>query len=226
MLLTASNIRKKIGEKEILKGVDLKLKKGDVISIIGPSGSGKTTFLRMLVGLDEFSSGEIVYKNNKNRKGMIFQNFNLFPHKTALENVVESLVTVDKLKRELANIKGMEYLKKVGLEGKENQMPKTLSGGEKQRVAIARALVREPEILFLDEPTSALDPEMSKEVLNEIKKLKNGDMTMVIVSHEMKFVREISDKIIFMENGRVSQEIVASCDYNVLPDRIKDYILD
>ena len=159
------------------------------------------------------------------QKGMIFQNFNLFPHKNVLENITEALITVDKIDKENAKEIGREVLKLVGLDGKEKQMPKTLSGGEKQRVAIARALAKKPDILFLDEPTSALDPEMSREVLNVIKTLKDGKMTMVLVSHEIKFVREISDRVIFMERGKIVEERDSKNQFTDFSQRIRDYIL-
>lgn len=225
MVVQVRDLRKNIGGNEILKGIDFNVKKGEVLSLIGPSGSGKTSLLRTLVGLEKVSSGEISFFEKTYQKGMIFQNFNLFPHKNVLENITEALITVDKIDKENAKEIGREVLKLVGLDGKEKQMPKTLSGGEKQRVAIARALAKKPDILFLDEPTSALDPEMSREVLNVIKTLKDGKMTMVLVSHEMKFVREISDRVIFMERGKIVEERDSKNQFTDFSQRIRDYIL-
>ena len=225
MVVQVRDLRKNIGGYEILKGIDFNVKKGEVLSLIGPSGSGKTSLLRTLVGLEKVSSGEISFFEKTYQKGMIFQNFNLFPHKNVLENITEALITVDKIDKENAKEIGREVLKLVGLDGKEKQMPKTLSGGEKQRVAIARALAKKPDILFLDEPTSALDPEMSREVLNVIKTLKDGKMTMVLVSHEMKFVREISDRVIFMERGKIVEERDSKNQFTDFYQRIRDYIL-
>lgn len=225
MVVQVRDLRKNIGGNEILKGIDFNVKKGEVLSLIGPSGSGKTSLLRTLVGLEKVSSGEISFFEKTYQKGMIFQNFNLFPHKNVLENITEALITVDKIDKENAKEIGREVLKLVGLDGKEKQMPKTLSGGEKQRVAIARALAKKPDILFLDEPTSALDPEMSREVLNVIKTLKDGKMTMVLVNHEMKFVREISDRVIFMERGKIVEERDSKNQFADFSQRIRDYIL-
>lgn len=225
MVVQVRDLRKNIGGYEILKGIDFNVKKGEVLSLIGPSGSGKTSLLRTLVGLEKVSSGEISFFEKTYQKGMIFQNFNLFPHKNVLENITEALITVDKIDKENAKEIGREVLKLVGLDGKEKQMPKTLSGGEKQRVAIARALAKKPDILFLDEPASALDPEMSREVLNVIKTLKDGKMTMVLVSHEMKFVREISDRVIFMERGKIVEERDSKNQFTDFSQRIRDYIL-
>lgn len=203
MQIEIINLSRKIQSKTILNNINLKVKKGEVLSLIGPSGSGKTSLLRSLIGLDEDVMGKIIFNEACKNKGMIFQNFNIFPHKTVLENVIEALLIVEKMKKSQAIEKGMKLLELVGLLGKENQMPKTISGGEKQRVAIARALARNPDILFLDEPTSALDPEMATEVLKVIKNLRNLGITLVLSSHEMEFVKEISDTIIFMENGSI-----------------------
>ena len=203
MQIKITNLTRKIRNKTILNNINLEVKKGEVLSLIGPSGSGKTSLLRSLIGLDENIIGDIIFNEKCKNKGMIFQNFNIFPHKTVLENVIEALIIVEKMDKSRAIEKGMKLLELVGLLGKENQMPKTISGGEKQRVAIARALARNPDILFLDEPTSALDPEMATEVLKVIKSLRNLGITLVLSSHEMEFVKEISDTIIFMENGSI-----------------------
>ena len=195
MAIQVKNLNKSFGENNVFNNLNLEIKKGEIVSIIGPSGKGKSTFLRCLIGLEEFSSGEIVC--NRKKMGMVFQNFNLFPNKTVLENITESLILVDKIEKSIAIKKAKSLLERVGLSDKENTYPKYLSGGQKQRVAIARALAKDPEVLLFDEPTSALDPFMTAEVLKVIEELKdNKDMTMVIVSHEMDFVNKISTRII------------------------------
>lgn len=193
------------GNIEILKGVNLDIKKGEVISIIGASGGGKSTLLRCMIGLEEIDKGSIETPNRQ-KMGMVFQSFNLFPHMTALQNIMESLVVVDKMPKEEAKKIGLELLERVGLKERANFYPKALSGGQKQRVAIARAMAKNPEVLLFDEPTSALDPEMVNEVLNVIQNLKDTTkMTMVIVSHEIDFVNKISDRIVVMENGNIKE---------------------
>ncbi len=217
-------VRKKFGEIEVLKGVDLEIKPRDVMVIIGPSGSGKTTLLRCLNGLEEINDGSIdignitinarIPKKEFNKRvrelrkttGMVFQSFNLFPHMTVMENVIEGLITVKKISKIEAIKKGEELLKKVGLLDKKDMYPLSLSGGQQQRVAIARSLSMEPKIMFFDEPTSALDPELVGEVLNVMKDLAREGMTMVIVSHEMGFAKDIANKIVFMDNGNVIEE--------------------
>ncbi|WP_302163095.1 amino acid ABC transporter ATP-binding protein [uncultured Fusobacterium sp.] len=208
MFIKVENLYKKYSESEmILKNVNLEIEKGEVISIIGASGGGKSTLLRCLIGLEEIDSGTIVVPE-KNKMGMVFQSFNLFPHMTALQNIMESLIVVDKMERSKAKEIALELLEKVGLKERANFYPKALSGGQKQRVAIARALAKNPELLLFDEPTSALDPEMVKEVEAVIEELRNtSDITMVIVSHEIDFVNQISDRIVVMENGQVKEII-------------------
>lgn len=208
MFIKVENLYKKYSESEmILKNVNLEIEKGEVISIIGASGGGKSTLLRCLIGLEEIDSGTIVVPE-KNKMGMVFQSFNLFPHMTALQNIMESLIVVDKMERSKAKEIALDLLEKVGLKERANFYPKALSGGQKQRVAIARALAKNPELLLFDEPTSALDPEMVKEVEAVIEELRNtSDITMVIVSHEIDFVNQISDRIIVMENGQVKEII-------------------
>lgn len=207
-IISVENVYKKFdGTTNILNGVNLEIKKGEVISIIGASGGGKSTLLRCIIGLEEIDSGSIKTPE-LNKMGMVFQSFNLFPHMTALHNIMEALVVVDKKNKEEAKEIGMKLLERVGLGERANFYPKALSGGQKQRVAIARAMARNPEVLLFDEPTSALDPEMVKEVLNVILHLRdNSDMTMVIVSHEIDFVNKISDRIVVMENGVVKEII-------------------
>ena len=208
MFIKVENLYKKYSESEmILKNVNLEIEKGEVISIIGASGGGKSTLLRCLIGLEEIDSGTIVVPE-KNKMGMVFQSFNLFPHMTALQNIMESLIVVDKMEKSKAKEIALELLEKVGLKERANFYPKALSGGQKQRVAIARALAKNPELLLFDEPTSALDPEIVKEVEAVIEELRNtSDITMVIVSHEIDFVNQISDRIVVMENGQVKEII-------------------
>lgn len=206
MIIKIRDLRKNYeGNVEILRGVNLDIQKGEVVSIIGASGGGKSTLLRCMIGLEEIDGGSIETPDRK-RMGMVFQSFNLFPHKTALQNIMESLIIVDKMPKEEARRIGLELLEKVGLKDRANFYPKALSGGQKQRVAIARAMAKNPEVLLFDEPTSALDPEMVNEVLNVIQNLRDTtDMTMVIVSHEIDFVNRISDRIVVMENGNIKE---------------------
>ena len=208
MFIKVENLYKKYSESEmILKNVNLEIEKGEVICIIGASGGGKSTLLRCLIGLEEIDSGTIVVPE-KNKMGMVFQSFNLFPHMTALQNIMESLIVVDKIEKSKAKEIALNLLEKVGLKERANFYPKALSGGQKQRVAIARALAKNPELLLFDEPTSALDPEMVKEVEAVIEELRNtSEITMIIVSHEIDFVNQISDRIIVMENGQVKEII-------------------
>lgn len=218
MVVKVNNLKKKYGNLEVLKDISINIKEGEVLCIIGPSGSGKSTFLRCLNALEEINEGEvsilgenIFYKKtniNKVREhiGMVFQNFNLFPHLTVLDNITMAPKLLKKKDKREAEKKACELLKKVGLEDKKNQYPNSLSGGQKQRVAIARALAMEPKILLFDEPTSALDPEMVGEVLNVMKDLAKEGMTMVIVTHEMGFAKEVSDRVIFMDGGYIVEE--------------------
>lgn len=205
--ISVRNLHKKFKNDEILKGIDLDIERGEVISIIGASGGGKSTFLRCLIGLEDINSGTI-NTPDKSKMGMVFQSFNLFPHKTAAQNIMESLIVVDKMDRKKAKEIALNLLEKVGLKDKADFYPKTLSGGQKQRVAIARALAKNPEVLLFDEPTSALDPEMVKEVQNVISFLRdNSNITMVIVSHEIDFVNQISDRIAVFEKGKIKEII-------------------
>jgi polar amino acid transport system ATP-binding protein len=224
-IIKVENLHKSFHSLHVLKGINLEVKKGEIVSVIGPSGSGKSTLLRCLNHLEVAdrgsisfeghyiaqadASGKAVYKTGKEvlsicrNLGMVFQNFNLFPHKSVLENIIEAPLMVKRKSRQDAEAKAMELLEKVGLLDKRDAYPNQLSGGQKQRVAIARALAMEPEIMLFDEPTSALDPELIGEVLHVIKKLAAERMTMIIVTHEMNFAREISDRIIFMDDGQV-----------------------
>ena len=213
--ISVRDLHKSFGKDEILKGIDLDINRGEVVSIIGASGGGKSTFLRCLIDLEQIDSGEIKVPE-KNKMGMVFQSFNLFPHKTAAQNIMESLIVVDKMDKKEAREIALNLLDKVGLKEKADVYPKILSGGQKQRVAIARALAKNPEVLLFDEPTSALDPEMVKEVLNVIESLReeNKNITMVIVSHEMDFVNKVSDRIFVFEKGKVKEIIDNSSNRN------------
>jgi ABC-type polar amino acid transport system ATPase subunit len=217
-MIHVEHLKKNFGDLEVLKDISLDVNEGEVISIIGPSGSGKSTFLRCLNRLETATSGKIEYegkdimdKNTDIRRyreevGMVFQSFNLFPMKTVLDNVTLAPVLTGHMNREEARKKGMLLLAKVGLADKAHAMPGTLSGGQKQRVAIARALAMDPKVLLFDEPTSALDPELVGEVLNVMKDLAKTGMTMVVVTHEMAFARDVSDKVLFMADGYVVEQ--------------------
>lgn len=197
------HIKKSFGALDVLRDISLEVDKGEVLSIIGPSGSGKSTLLRCATGLETPDAGEIV-KNGE--VGLVFQNFNLFPHFSVLKNIIDAPMRVQKRKKEEVLVQARELLKKMGLEGKEDAYPYQLSGGQQQRVSIARALCMNPDILFFDEPTSALDPELTGEILKVIKALAAEHITMVIVTHEMTFARDISDRIIFMDDGVIAVE--------------------
>ena len=220
-MIKVENLKLSFGKNEVLKGINFKIEKGQVISIIGPSGSGKSTFLRSLNFLETASSGTITFGNetfdlskinkkdiNRLRKNttMVFQNYNLFKNKTALENVIEGLLIVKKMNKNEAIEIGLKMLEKVGLKDKTEFYPNQLSGGQQQRVGIARAVAMSPEVILLDEPTSALDPELIGEVLKVIKDMVKENMTMIIVTHEMQFAREVSDYIVFMDGGTVIEE--------------------
>ncbi len=220
-MIKVDQVKKSFGNVEVLKGIDLNVQRGEIVAIIGPSGSGKSTLLRTMNFLEIADSGTLTIANDtynmskasekekqsvRKRAAMVFQNYNLFRNKTAAENIMEGLIiTGDQSKKE-AQVTAKEYLKKVGLNGFENSMPSQLSGGQKQRVGIARAMALKPEVILFDEPTSALDPELVGEVLNVIKQLATEDITMIIVTHEMDFAKEISDKIIFMDDGLVVEQ--------------------
>ena len=226
MMLEAKNIRKSFAAAEILKGISFTLDKAQVLSIIGPSGSGKSTLLRIVTQLEKADGGSLVIDdiplfsdtpsgcvyNKENMKaasrktGLVFQNFNLFPHFSVLRNITEAQRAVLGRSREESEAKAFALLKKMGLEDKAESYPYQLSGGQAQRVSIARALAMDPEILFFDEPTSALDPELTREILSVIRELKEEKMTMVVVTHEMSFAKGISDKVIFMDKGVIVEE--------------------
>ncbi|WP_160692093.1 amino acid ABC transporter ATP-binding protein [Clostridium sp. C2-6-12] len=217
MVISAKNLKKRYGHLEVLKDISVDVTEGEVLCIIGPSGSGKSTLLRCLNALEEIQAGSITILgqelvNNKNINklreeiGMVFQSFNLFPHLTVLQNMLLAPLELKKMNKEEATEKALALLDKVGLKDKKDVYPNTLSGGQKQRVAIARALEMEPKILLFDEPTSALDPEMVGEVLKVMKDLAQEGMTMVVVTHEMNFARDVSDRVIFMDQGYIVEE--------------------
>lgn len=217
-MISIKNLHKSYGKLEILKGIDAEIEKGEVVVVIGPSGSGKSTFLRCLNLLEQPTAGEIRFegelitdkKHNINltreKMGMVFQQFNLFPHKTVLQNITLAPMQVKNLDRSKAEEIAIDLLRTVGLEEKKGAYPAQLSGGQKQRIAIARALAMEPHVMLFDEPTSALDPEMVGEVLDVMKKLAEKGMTMVIVTHEMGFAREVGDRILFMDQGTIIEQ--------------------
>lgn len=244
-LLELRSIKKSFTDEAVLSNISLNVKKGEVVSIIGPSGSGKSTLLRCATMINEIDDGEIIYmgryaarsvdgkavyaekkelKEISRAFGLVFQNFNLFPHYSVLKNIIEAPMLVDKVSKEEATKRGMELLERFGLADKANSYPCELSGGQQQRVSIARALALQPKILFFDEPTSALDPELTGEVLKVIKQLAKEHMTMIIVTHEMQFAKEVSDRIIFIENGVVVTDDTPERIFSSKNERIHDFI--
>jgi len=239
-IVEVKKLKKQYGNNIILKNINLHINKGEVVSLIGPSGSGKSTILRCIVDLESITSGEILIEGNnltdKNvdkkikkemllKTGMVFQTFNLFPHMSVRNNIVRTLKLVKKMDTEKAENIAKEMLNLVGLSDKINNYPNELSGGQKQRVAIARALALHPDIMLFDEPTSALDPELVKEVLDIIRKLKSQKITMLIVSHEMNFVREISDRVIVIEKGEILETGTAQQIFeNPVSRRVREFI--
>ena len=239
-MIEVKNLVKKYDENTILNNINFEVEKGEVVSLIGPSGSGKSSILRSIVDLEDITSGEILIegyniKDKKNdinikkemllKTGMVFQTFNLFPNMTVRCNIVKTLKLVKKNTEEEANIKAKKMLELVGLIDKLDSYPSELSGGQKQRVAIARALSLEPDIMLFDEPTSALDPELVKEVLDIIRKLKKQKITMLIVSHEMNFVKEISDKIIVLEKGEILETGTSEAIFtNAKSERVREFL--
>ncbi|WP_160725399.1 amino acid ABC transporter ATP-binding protein [Bacillus sp. USDA818B3_A] len=217
-IITVKNLRKSFGKLEVLKDINAEVQEKEVICVIGPSGSGKSTFLRCLNRLEEISGGEVIINGhnitdpkiniNKVRQevGMVFQQFNLFPHKTVLENITLGPIKILSFDKAKAEKMALELLEKVGLKEKASSYPGELSGGQKQRVAIARALAMNPKIMLFDEPTSALDPEMVGDVLEVMKQLAKEGMTMIVVTHEMGFAREVGDRVIFMDGGYIVEE--------------------
>lgn len=217
-MIETKDLKISFGELKVLKGITQTIKQGEKVVIIGPSGSGKSTFLRCLNLLETPDSGSILFEGNditsknadinlvRRQMGMVFQHFNLFPHLTVLKNITLAPVKLKLLSQNQAEEKAMELLERIGLADKANVYPSTLSGGQKQRIAIVRSLAMSPKVMLFDEPTSALDPEMVGEVLSVMKELAKGGMTMVVVTHEMGFAREVADRVVFMEDGIVAEE--------------------
>lgn len=244
-LLTIRNLHKEFDGNVILKNISLEVAEGEVVSIIGPSGSGKSTLLRCATMLETMDGGELLYmgeyavkeedgkciyaskadlKRIRHRFGLVFQNFNLFPHYSVLKNIMDAPITVDKVSKKEARERAEQLLEQFGLAEKGEAYPYQLSGGQQQRVSIARALALKPEILFFDEPTSALDPELTGEVLKVIKQLAKEKMTMIIVTHEMQFAREISDRVIFLEHGDILAQGSAQKVFESDNKRIREFI--
>ena len=217
-MITVKNLKKNFGDLTVLKGIDVTIEKGECVVVIGPSGSGKSTFLRCLNRLEEPDGGEIDIEGTdllsphtdinemRQRIGMVFQHFNLFPHKTILENVTLAPIKLKKMPQKEAEDAALELLRRVGIEDKASVYPSTLSGGQKQRVAIARSLAMNPQVMLFDAPTSALDPEMVGEVLDVMKNLAKEGMTMVVVTHEMGFAKEVANRVLFMADGVILEE--------------------
>ena len=217
-VIQVRNLKKDFGQNQVLKGIDIDINKGDVVCVIGASGSGKSTFLRCLNMLEVPTGGDIIFENanltsdkvnlniHRQRMGMVFQQFNLFPHLTILDNLTLAPMMLKKLPKAEAEEKAMALLDRVGLADRAKDYPNQLSGGQKQRVAIVRALCMEPEVMLFDEPTSALDPEMVGEVLDVMKSLAKAGMTMVVVTHEMGFAREVSNRVVFLDDGVIAEE--------------------
>ena len=220
-LLEINHMKKSFGEVEVLKDISMKVEEGEVFGIIGPSGSGKSTLLRCATGLETPDSGEIHYNGTF---GLVFQNFNLFPHFSVLKNIVDAPLRVQKRNKEEVYKEARELLKKMGLADKENAYPFQLSGGQRQRVSIARALAMKPDILFFDEPTSALDPELTGEILKVIKDLAAEHMTMVIVTHEMNFAKNVSNHIIFMDGGVIALQGTPEEVFGSDNERMKEFL--
>ena len=242
-MIVVEKLTKQFKGQVVLNGIDLEVKEGEVVAIIGPSGSGKTTLLRCLNFLEEPTSGRIkvgdieidsskplnqqqgLVRRLRQHVGFVFQNFNLFPHRTALENVIEGPIVVKKMPREAATVLGRKLLARVGLAGKEDAYPRRLSGGQQQRVAIARALAMEPEVILFDEPTSALDPELVGEVLATIRSLAEENRTMVIVTHEMSFARDVANRVIFFDKGVIVEQGEAKALFaNPKEERTKQFL--
>lgn len=244
-LLEMNHVRKEFGELSVLKDISLYVEEGEVVSIIGPSGSGKSTLLRCATMLETMDGGDLIYmgetaakdvngksvyaskkelKRISNYFGLVFQNFNLFPHYSVLKNITDALVCVDKVPKKEAIERAEKLLVQLGLSEKADAYPCQLSGGQQQRVSIARALAKQPKILFFDEPTSALDPELTVEVLKVIKELAKEHMTMIIVTHEMQFAKEVSDRIIFMEEGVIKAQGTPEELFATDNERVKEFI--
>ena len=225
-MIKIKNLNKSFGDIRVLKGIDLEMDKGEIMAIVGPSGSGKSTLLRCMNLLEVPTEGEIIFEGSniadkkvnideiRQKIGMVFQNFNLFPHKTVLENITLAPILLKKMSKVEADKKAEYLLDRVGLLDKKDAYPAQLSGGQKQRIAIARALAMEPDMMLFDEPTSALDPEMVKEVLDVIKELAKEGMTMAIVTHEMGFAKEVADRVIFVDGGKIVEDDTPEAVFN------------
>ena len=236
-MIKTENLTKSFGDKEVLKGITEEIQAGEVVVIIGPSGSGKSTFLRCLNLLEEPSSGEVIFEEQvinkketnidaiRTKMGMVFQSFNLFPHLTVLENITIGPTQIKKVPKEQAEAIAMKLLARMGMTEKANVYPKSLSGGQQQRIAIARALAMEPKMMLFDEPTSALDPEMVGEVLQVMRDLALEGMTMVVVTHEMGFAKEVGDRILFMDGGYIVEQGTPEQVFdNPQNERTKDFL--
>ena len=236
-MIITKNLQKTFGEHHVLRGIDQHIKKGEKVVVIGPSGSGKSTFLRCLNLLEEPTGGEVIFEGTtitdpacdinelRQQMGMVFQQFNLFPHKTVLENITLAPVKVKKMAADEADALARKLLERVGLPDKADVYPGQLSGGQQQRIAIARALAMNPKVMLFDEPTSALDPEMGGEVLELMKELANEGMTMVVVTHEMGFAREVATRVLFIDEGVVKEENTPEEFFsNPKNDRLKDFL--
>ncbi len=245
IFLEMKNIRKQFADLEVIKDISLSVREGEVLSIIGPSGSGKSTLLRCAAMLERMDGGELIIMGEKaaweengacvyaskadlkrirKHYGLVFQNFNLFPHYTVLKNIIDAPMCVDKVPKAEAVARAEKLLEQLGLADKANAYPYQLSGGQQQRVSIARALALQPQILFFDEPTSALDPELTGEVLKVIRQLAQEHMTMIIVTHEMQFARDLSDRIIFMEQGVICQQGTPDEIFESPNERVREFI--
>ncbi|MBQ6439787.1 MAG: amino acid ABC transporter ATP-binding protein [Mogibacterium sp.] len=234
-MIEIKGLCKSFGDHEVLKGIDQNVEEGEVLCIVGPSGSGKSTMLRCINRLEEptggeiYIDGELVTEKNvdamRTKMGMVFQSFNLFPHKSVLENLTIGPINVKKADKKKSEEKGLALLERVGLAEKANEYPRNLSGGQQQRVAIARALAMDPEVMLFDEPTSALDPEMVGEVLDVMKSLAKEGMTMIVVTHEMGFAKEVADKVIFMDGGYIVEQGTPDAVLNhPQMERTKDFL--
>ena len=236
-MISIKDLHKSFGDLDVLKGIDLHVDKGEIIAIIGPSGSGKSTILRCMNLLEEPTKGEIIFEGQniadkkvnidkvRQKIGMVFQNFYLFPHMTVQDNITLAPTKVKKISKEEAIKKSKYLLQRVGLTDKKDAYPAQLSGGQKQRIAIARALAMEPDMMLFDEPTSALDPEMVKEVLDVIKELANEGMTMAIVTHEMGFAKEVADRVIFVDEGKIVEDDIPDKVFNSpTNERTKEFL--
>ncbi|MBQ2831197.1 MAG: amino acid ABC transporter ATP-binding protein [Methanobrevibacter sp.] len=220
-MLEIKNLKKSFGDNVVLKDISLDVERGEVLAIIGPSGSGKSTLLRCITGLDHQDGGIIDFEGTF---GLVFQNFNLFPHHSVMKNITNAPIRVQKRKKEEVFDHARSLLKQMGLEDKEDAYPCELSGGQQQRVSIARALAMNPDILFFDEPTSALDPELTGEILEVIRELAENNMTMVIVTHEMAFARNVADSVIFMDDGVIVEEGTPEEVFSSDNQRMKDFL--